>query len=248
MTDASPWIATAVAVALLATIGTVGLRTACIQQPFAIVFALARAVLQLGALSLVLAGILNDPVWVGIGLGVMFVAAVGTAARRSRASGEQFARLGLAMLLGPIAVMTIVFGTGAIEFSPRYVLAIGGIVIGNTMTIAIVTQRIFLGSVRDQWHEVEGWLALGASPRQSTLDIGRSAIRTALLPSIDQTRTTGIVVLPGAFVGAIFGGASALEAGRFQIVVLACVLAAGVLTAITLTRLTGGVGMRPAEV
>jgi putative ABC transport system permease protein len=149
------------------------------------------------------------------------------------------------MLLGPLAVMAIVFVTGAIQFSPRYALAIGGIVIGNTMTVAILTERVFRTSVRDHWPEVEGWLALGATPRQSTVDLARAAIRTALLPSIDQTRTTGIVVLPGAFVGAIFAGASPLEAGRFQVVVLAGILAAGVLTAAVLTRLVGGVTQQP---
>ncbi len=115
------------------------------------------------------------------------------------------------------------------------------------MTIAILTQRVFQTSVRDHWHEVEGWLALGATPRQSTLDLGRRAIHTALLPSVDQTRTTGIVVLPGAFVGAIFAGASPLEAGRFQVVVLACILAAGVLTSPTLARMAGAVTLRPAD-
>ena len=113
------------------------------------------------------------------------------------------------------------------------------------MTIAIVSQRVFRATVGDQWDQVEGWLALGATPRQSTLELGRRAIQTALLPSIDQTRTTGIVVLPGAFVGAIFAGASPLEAGRFQLVVLACILAGGVLTAGALIRLTGAVAVKP---
>ncbi|CAN5354375.1 ABC transporter permease [soil metagenome] len=238
------WIGTAVALLLLAAIATLGLTGFRVAQPRAALFALLRAVLQLGALSLVLTGILKDPLWVGIGLGVMFVAAVGTAARRSRSA---LLPLAASMLLGPLVVMTIVFLTGAIEFSPRYVLAIGGIVIGNTMTIAILTQRVFRTSVLDHWDEVEGWLALGATPRQSTLDLGRRAIHTALLPSIDQTRTTGIVVLPGAFVGAIFAGASPLEAGRFQVVVLACILAAGVLTSVTLARLGGSVALRPLE-
>lgn len=210
--------------------------------------ALVRANVQLGILSLVLLGIITNPLWLGIGLMVMFVAATLTAARRARATRREFPAILMAMLLGPIAAMTVVFLTGAIEFSPRYVLAIGGIVVGNTMTIAILTQRIFSTSIGDHWDEIEGWLAFGATPRQSTLDLGRRAIRTALLPSIDQTRTTGIVVLPGAFVGAIFAGASPLEAGRFQVVVLACILAAGVLTSSTLVRLTGAVRTRPAAV
>ena len=238
------WIGTAVALVLLAAIATAGLTTSRIAQPRAALLALARAILQLGALSLVLSGILHDPLWVGIGLAVMFIAAVGTAARRSR---SPLLTLASSMLLGPTVAMAIVFLTGAIEFSPRYVLAIGGIVVGNTMTIAILTQRVFRTSVRDHWDEVEGWLALGATPRQSTLDLGRRAIHTALLPSIDQTRTTGIVVLPGAFIGAIFAGASPVEAARFQVVVLACILTAGVLTAITLTHISGSLARRPAD-
>jgi putative ABC transport system permease protein len=248
MTDASPWIATAIALLLLAAIATVGLGASGVRQPRAVVFALVRAVLQLTALSLVLTGILRDPIWVGIGLTVMFVAAVGTAVMRGPKSYRRPVPLGIAMLVGPITAMLIVFITGAIEFSPRYVLAIGGIVIGNTMTIAILTQRVFRSTVSDRWDEVEGWLALGATPRRSTLDLARSAIHTALLPSIDQTRTTGIVVLPGTFVGAIFAGASPVEAGRFQIVVLASVLAAGVLTAVILTRLTGSIARKPEPV
>ncbi len=247
MDDARLWIATAAALLLLATIATVGLSAAHIRQPRAVLLALIRAIVQLGILSVILTGVIADPLWVGVGLGVMFVAAVGTAARRAGIGASGILPLAAAMLLGPVVVLVIVFGTSAIEFSPRYVLAIGGIVIGNTMTIAILSQRIFGTSIRDHWDEVEGWLALGATPRQSTLELGRRAIHTALLPSVDQTRTTGIVVLPGAFVGAIFGGASPLEAGRFQVVVLASILAAGVLTAVTLTRLTGSVTRRPVE-
>ena len=248
MVSAHTWIATGVAVLLLVAIASTGLVTFRIPNPSAAATALGRAIIQLAALSLVLTGILKDPLWVGVGLAVMFTAATFTAARRSHTGIRGSAALGVAMLLGPVAVMTIVFATGAIEFSPRYVLAIGGIVIGNTMTIAILTQRVFRSSVNDHWEEVEGWLALGATPRQSTLELGRSAIRTALLPSTDQTRTTGIVVLPGAFVGAIFAGSSPFEAGRFQIVVLASILAAGVLTAVTLVRMTGAVAQRPVGV
>ncbi|MCU1507186.1 MAG: hypothetical protein JWP05_2155 [Microbacteriaceae bacterium] len=239
------WLPTGIAVLVLAAVATAGLATFRVPRPLAAAGAIGRAILQLAALSFVLAGILQDPLWVAIGLAVMFIAAVFTAARRARAPRREVLAIGASMLLGPLAVMAIVFVTGAIQFSPRYALAIGGIIIGNTMTVAILTERVFRTSVRDHWPEVEGWLALGATPRQSTVDLARAAIRTALLPSIDQTRTTGIVVLPGAFVGAIFAGASPLEAGRFQVVVLAGILAAGVLTAAVLTRLVGGVTQQP---
>lgn len=55
---------------------------------------------------------------------------------------------------------------------------------------------------------------------------------SALIPSTDQSKTTGLVTLPGAFVGVIFGGISPLAAGLFQIVVLASIMAAGSVTAV----------------
>jgi putative ABC transport system permease protein len=241
----SQWLPTAVAIILLAGAATAALLTGRIRNPWAATSAIARAAIQLAALSLVLAGILADPFWVGVGLAVMFVAAVWTVVRRTKAPASRAASIGTAMLLGNLVVIGVVFSSGAVEFSPRYVLAVGGIVIGNTMSIATLTSRSFTATVTDRWDEVEGWLALGATPLESTRWLARESVFSALVPSIDQTRTTGIVVLPGAFVGAIFGGASPLEAGRFQLIVLASVLAAGAITATVLVRLVGGVARKP---
>ena len=94
---------------------------------------------------------------------------------------------------------------------------------------------------------MEGWLALGATPRQSTAALAKQAIYSALIPTTDQTRTTGLVTLPGAFVGAIFGGVSPLEAGRFQIVVLAAIMAAGAITASMLVSALAPIRQRPAR-
>jgi putative ABC transport system permease protein len=150
-----------------------------------------------------------------------------------------------AMGTGILVTLTIIFTTGAIEFTARYALAIGGIVIGNAMTIATLAGRRFTEATGDRWEEVEGWLALGATPRQSTFDIARNAVYTALIPSTDQTKTTGLVTLPGAFVGAIFGGVSPLEAGRFQIVVLAAIMAAGSITAVIVVGWLAPVQRKP---
>ena len=52
----------------------------------------------------------------------------------------------------------------------------------------------------------------------------RSAAAQALLPAIDQTRTVGLVTLPGAFVGVLLGGASPVQAGITQVLVLVALL------------------------
>jgi putative ABC transport system permease protein len=62
--------------------------------------------------------------------------------------------------------------------------------------------------------------------------------REALTPGLDQTRTVGLVTLPGAFVGVLLGGGTALQAGAVQVLVLIGLLAAQSITTATLLRLT----------
>jgi putative ABC transport system permease protein len=47
-----------------------------------------------------------------------------------------------------------------------------------------------------------------------------------LIPVLDQTRTVGLVMLPGAFVGVLLGGGSPVQAGVTQLLVLISLLAA----------------------
>ena len=61
--------------------------------------------------------------------------------------------------------------------------------------------------------------------------------REALVPGLDQTRTVGLVTLPGAFIGVLLGGGTALEAGAAQVLVLLGLMAGQALTAAVLLRL-----------
>ena len=85
--------------------------------------------------------------------------------------------------------------------------------------------------------EVEAALALGLFPRDAVLLVGRPVGATALVPALDQTRTVGLVTLPGAFVGVLLGGGSPLEAGAAQLLVLVGLLAAEVLAIWGVTEL-----------
>lgn len=68
-------------------------------------------------------------------------------------------------------------------------------------------------------------MALGFSDRDARLEIARPSASDALLPGLDQTRTVGLVTLPGAFVGMLLGGASPLMAGAVQLFVLVALMA-----------------------
>ncbi|WP_167047808.1 ABC transporter permease [Salinibacterium sp. ZJ454] len=233
---------TAVALPTLIGIGVLVAITAATLKVYGIpswyspAMAVVRAAAQLAILSLILSAVIGDIRWVWVALVVMMVAAILTASRRLHGDRRMLLAITVSMLLGASLTLATVFLSGAIALTPQNLLAIGGIVVGNSMTITTLTGRRYRSSLVERRDEVEGWLALGATPRQSTLDLARSAVREALIPSVDQTRTTGLVVLPGAFVGAVFAGASPLEAGRFQLVVLASILAAGAIIAVSLAE------------
>jgi len=245
--DPSSLLWTLLGALVLVALATAVLLLARAPSPWAPALAVLRGTVQLALISLVLSGVIRDPLWIAAALVVMFGVATTTAARRLGTLRTRFLPVALAMSAGIVGALSVVFLTGAIAFTPRYVLAVGGIVIGNAMTSATLSGRRFVELVDDRWDDVEGWLALGATPRQSTADLVRRAVHAAMVPSTDQTRTTGLVTLPGAFVGAIFGGISPIEAGRFQIVVLAAIIAAGAIVATTLTRTLAPVRTRPPQ-
>ncbi|WP_375389797.1 ABC transporter permease [uncultured Amnibacterium sp.] len=245
--DPARLTATLLGIVALCAVAAAVLGAARIPQWWTPTTAVIRAAVQLAVISLILSGVITNAGWVALALLVMLGVAIATSSRRIGWSARHLAVVAVAIVSGASATLLVVFLSGALAPTPRYLLAIGGIVIGNTMAITTLTARRFLQAVDEQWDQVEGWLALGAGPVDATRDLARSAVHSALVPSIDQTRTTGLVTLPGAFVGAVFGGLSPLEAGRFQVVVLAGILAAGALTAVLTVRLLGAVTQRPVS-
>lgn len=247
MFTATVWPGTVAALVVLATVTVIVLTGYRVSMPTAQVWALVRAAAQLSLLSVILAGVLTNDYLVAGALLVMFGVAVTTTTHRIGWSGAHLRSAALAMAIGAGVALTVVFASGALDFSGRYVLAVGGIVIGNTMTIATLTAQHFRSGTSRDWDQIEGWLSLGATASQATARTARRTVRAALIPATDQTRTTGLVTLPGAFVGALFGGASPIEAGRFQIIVLAAIMAAGSLTAVVLVRRLSAVALKPDE-
>jgi putative ABC transport system permease protein len=62
------------------------------------------------------------------------------------------------------------------------------------------------------------------------------AAARALVPALDQTRNVGLVTLPGAYVGLLLAGASPLDAGKLQLLVLVGLLAAESVAVVVVTH------------
>ena len=199
--------------------------------------ALLRAVVQLAIIATILRGVLAVPWTVVLFVVLMLSTASFTAGGRlgELPRGRVLALVGV--LAGATVTLVLVFVLRLVELEARYVVAVAGIIIGNAMSAATLSGRNFLRAARARRDEVEAWLSLGATPAQAYDDVGRDAAREALLPTLDQTRSTGLVTLPGAFVGALFGGASPVVAAQFQLVVLAGIALTMLTTAVVVTRL-----------
>lgn len=210
--------------------------------------AIARATVQLAAVSLLLRGILAAPWTVVAFVVLMLSTAAWTSGGRLRElpHGRRIAACGV--VAGALVTLGLIVALRMVEVEVVQLVAVAGIVIGNCMTAASLAGRNFLRSKRERHGEVEAMFALGASPTLAHEDIGREAVREALLPNLDQARSTGLVTLPGAFVGALFGGASPIEAAQFQLVVLAGIALAMMITGIVVTRLAGLAPYTPAGV
>lgn len=203
------------------------------------VVALARATLQLAVVAALLRGILSAP-WTVVGfVALMLTTASWTSGGRISMlpHGRRYAAAGV--LSGAAVSLGLVFALRLVGTDVRYVVAISGIVIGGAMSAATLSGRHFHHAAGLRRDEVEAWLSLGATPSQAYADIGRTAVRESVLPNIDQTRSTGLVTLPGAFVGALFGGAGPVDAAKFQLVVLAAIVLAMTVCGIVVTRLAG---------
>jgi putative ABC transport system permease protein len=229
------------AAGLLVLVGATGglARLAGVGLGWTPLWSMTRAAVQLTVVALLLRGILTVQWTVVAFLLLMASTASWTAAGRLRElwHGRRAAVLGV--VAGATVSLALILALGLVDLHVRYVVATAGIIIGNSMSAATLSGRNFLRSARLRRDEIEGWLAVGATPSVAHREIGQEAVRESLLPNLDQTRSTGLVTLPGAFVGALFGGASPAQAAQFQLVVLAGIALAMTICGILVTRVLG---------
>ena len=127
------------------------------------------------------------------------------------------------------------------------IVALGGIVTGNMMTAHTLFGRRTFAELRGERGVFEAGLSLGMPRRLAIgLVIDRLA-GEALVPNIDQTKTVGLVTLPGAFIGVLLGGGSPLQAGAAQVLVLIGIMAGQAITVSVAAELVRRVRIVPAD-
>jgi putative ABC transport system permease protein len=209
---------------LLVAIGAVVAWAGRLGEGRAVVTASARAVVQLGAVSLVIAAVLRSWWTTAAFIGLMTTVAAVTSARRVSSLRDGWAAV-FPIVAGVLPAGALILLAHPMPRTPVAVLPTAGILIGGAMTATSLAGRRALDELRDRFGEYEAALALGFPARDAARLVCRPTAGRALVPALDQTRTVGLVTLPGAFVGVMLGGGSAVQAGATQLLVLVALLA-----------------------
>jgi putative ABC transport system permease protein len=226
--------------AVAATVATVG-RLGHGRQ---IAVAAVRAAVQLAAVSLLIAAIVASLWATAAFVGVMCAVAAGTSGRRIT-GGARGWWAAVPIVAGSLSVVLGLLLAGLVPARGIALIPVAGILIGGAMTATSLAGRRALDELTGRRGEVEAALALGLLPRDAVLLVCRPAAGQALIPALDQTRTVGLVTLPGAFVGMLLGGAGPLAAGITQLVVLVGLLAVEAVAVVLTVELVARGQLRP---
>jgi UDP-glucose/iron transport system permease protein len=118
------------------------------------------------------------------------------------------------------ATLGLVVGLGVFAPQPRYLVPVGGMVVGNSMTAAAVALNRLGDEVDRHGREIEATLALGATSTQAAAPFVRRSLRSGMIPLVDSTKTTGLIFFPGTMVGMLLAGADPTDAVRLQLILL----------------------------
>lgn len=241
MTTIPSWTAVAVsALLVLVAVGIASWQRLGITRD--VVVAAVRAFVQLLAVGAVLAWIFSHAGVAGTFGWILAMTLV--AANESRRRGSGIPRAYAAALAGILVATACTLGVlvvgGVISSRPQVLIPIGGMVVSGSMQAASLTLASLRRSVVDNRPAVEAALSLGLPAHQAFAREMRTAVRTALIPTVDSTRVVGLISLPGTMTGLIIAGVDPLDAIRYQIIVMYMLLAAWAVSALVTARAAQG--------
>ncbi len=192
--------------------------------------ATARMLLQLALVGFFLEHLfdLNQPLLTLLWLLVMVTVAALSVTRTGGLRRAIFLMPVVASLICAVALILGYFTTVILRLpnplEAKYAIAIGGMLLGNSLKGNIIGVRDFYTALRNEQERYEYYLALGASQFEALRPYLQRAFRAALSPTVATMATLGIVFLPGMMTGQILGGVTPLVAIKYQIAIMITIL------------------------
>jgi putative ABC transport system permease protein len=222
-------------------------RKADLEEDIAI--AALRAFIQLTAIGYVIKLIFQaDTIWLVLALlAVMVLFGAITAANRAKKVPDAFWPLLIALAIAGATTLGLVVALGVFDPTPRYLVPVGGMVIGNAMTASAVALNRLGDEVTGSRAKIEATLALGATAREASAPFVRRALRSGMITLVDSTKTTGLIFFPGTMVGMLLAGASPTDAVRLQLILLYALLGSVSIAGLVATSLAYRNFFTPAQ-
>lgn len=194
-----------------------------------IISSAVRMCLQLSFVGLYLEVLfrLNSPILNIIYLLLMLVIACYTVLRSSRLRVRHFFLPLFAALALPFFIILIFFDTVVVPisslFDARYLIPIGGMLLGNCLRSLVIGLDRFYTGIRENEKEYLFTLSLYNNQFQALLPWTRQSIAASLTPTLASMASIGLVSLPGMMTGQILGGSIPLVAIKYQIAIMAAI-------------------------
>ncbi len=211
---------------------------------------MVRGGAQLFIISLFLTYLFGAPLWYFLiwALLITMVLVGGyTSAKRAADMPGAWEITTPSILVGAVVVLVVLAVSGAMPLEARFIVPLAGMVFGNSMRICSLTLDRLMREMRLNKGAVETTLSLGATSGQAMDTYGRMAVRAALIPTIDNIKTLGIIFIPGAMAGLLIGGVDPLLAAEYQIIIFLMIVGGGMITALTASHMARGKMFSEAE-
>ena len=168
-------------------------RRADLEQDIAV--AVLRSFVQLTAVGYVIQAIFDSDSLLLVVALLAGMVAFGTCTARGRAKGvpDASGRSLLALAVAAAATLGLVLALGVFEAKPRYLVPVGGMVIGNAMTAAAVALNRLADEIGGARAADRGDARARRHSRQAADGAVTRSLRSGMIPLIDSTKTTGIV-------------------------------------------------------
>ncbi|QIH77837.1 iron export ABC transporter permease subunit FetB [Macrococcoides canis] len=199
-----------------------------------VIIAAVRSTIQLMIIGYILTFVFdgNHPIYMFLMILLMIVAAAQNIVKKGQGIKGITWKIVLTLIVVEVLTIGILTGFRIIPFEPRYVIPISGMMIGNAMVLSLLFLNRFLSELDQNDEQIELILSLGGNPKQAIHRVLMTSIKNSMIPTIESTKTMGLVQLPGMMSGQIIGGADPLVAAQLQLLIIFLLMTAATLSSV----------------
>ncbi|RMA97115.1 ABC transporter permease [Hydrogenothermus marinus] len=193
-----------------------------------------RAFIQLLILGYALVYIfkLKHPIELIFILFLMILFASYTAQNRVNLKEKGFLVAFLSIFFSSSLVIASLLVLQIISFKPNELIPVGGMVIGNSLNVYSLTVDRLKGEIKNNIDLIENFIAIGATLKNALYEMKKASVKAALIPTLNNLQTVGIIHIPGITTGMLLAGAEPLKAVSYQLAIMYMMVAVALFTAV----------------